>query len=169
MLRMLWIARCLPFLCWAGVVSAEPLRNGDVMGDWKFGCVALAESQTRCALSQRILTEPGVPPLAEISFERAADPKQIVVALVVPIGTEVGSNALLAAEDQGLALPYIYCTPKSCLARALVTVKSLTPFLVSDQLGVIYKRYGAEGTVRIPASSTGLKDAFQRLGVLQAE
>lgn len=169
MLELVRIAGCLFFLCAAGVVSAEPLRSGDVVGDWKFGCVALAESQTRCALTQRILTEPGVPPLAQISFERVVDPEQIVAALVVPIGAEVSSNALLAAGDQGLALPYIYCTPESCLARALVTVESLTPFLASDQLGVIYKRYGAERTIRIPASSNGLKDAFQRLGLQHAE
>jgi len=169
MLRVLRVAGCLLLLCAADVVSAEPLRNGDVLGDWKFGCVALAESQTRCALTQRILTEPGAPPLAQISFERTEDPERILVALVVPVGAEVSSNVALAAGDQGLALPYVFCTSETCLARALVAVESLAPFLVSDQLGVIYKRYGTEDAVRIPASSNGLKDAFQRLGLLQAE
>ena len=160
---------CLLALFWAGTITAEPLRNGDVVGDWQFGCVALGEGQTSCALTQKILTEPGTPPLAQISFERAPNPDQVIASLVVPIGSEVASGPLLAAGDQGLALPYIYCAPEGCLARALVAVESLAPFLASDKLGVIYKRYGVEGMVRIPASSNGLKDAFERLGLLQTE
>lgn len=157
---------------WANALSAQTtdtLRNGDVVGDWQFGCVALAEGQTSCALTQTILTEPDAPPLAQISFERATNSDQVVASLVVPIGSEVSSGPLLAAGDQGLSLPYIFCTPEGCLARALVAVESLAPFLSSDQLGVIYKRYGVEGMVRIPASSNGLKEAFQSLGLLQAE
>ena len=159
-------------ISWAGALSAqtaETLRNGDVVGDWQFGCVAIAEGQTSCALTQTILTEPGAPPLAQISFERATNPDQVLTSIVVPIGSEVSSGAVLAAGDQGLSLPYIFCTPEGCLARALVAAESLAPFLSSDQLGVIYKRYGVEGMVRIPASSNGLKEAFQSLGLLKAE
>lgn len=149
--------------------TSDKVRSGDVFGDWQFSCTAIAEEQTSCALTQTILTEPDAPPLAQISFERATNPDQVVASLVVPIGSEVSSGPILAAGDQGLSLPYIFCTPEGCLARAFVAIESLAPFLSSDQLGVIYKRYGVEGMVRIPASSNGLKEAFQSLGLLQAE
>lgn len=153
-------------LSWAVPGAAETLRNGDVLGDWKFSCVAISESETSCALIQTILIEPGAPPLARITFERATGPEQLVVSLFVPVGSELSFSPLLAAGDQGLAFSYIVCTSEGCLARTLVTVESLAPFLVSDQLAVIYKRYGVEGMVRIPASSNGLVDAFKSLGLM---
>jgi invasion protein IalB len=153
-------------LLWAVPGTADTLRNGDVVGDWKFSCVAISEGQASCALTQTILIEEGAPPLARITFERAVDPEQLVVSLFVPVGSELSFSPLLAAGDQGLPFPYIVCTSEGCLARTFVTVESLAPFLVSDQLAVIYKRYGVEGMVRIPASSNGLVDAFKSLGLM---
>ena len=168
-MRLKGLLRNLGFvstLLWAVPGTAETLRNGDVVGDWKFSCVASSQAETSCGLTQTILIEPGAPPLARITFERSADPEQLLVSLFVPVGSALSFSPLLAAGEQGLAFSYIVCTSEGCFARTLVTVESLSPFLVSDQLAVIYKRYGVEGMVRIPASSNGLLDAFKSLGLL---
>lgn len=159
----------LSALCWAIPGTAQALRNGDVSGDWQFNCVAISEGQTSCALTQTILLEPGSPPLARITFQRDIEPEQVVVSLFVPVGSELSSSPMLAAGDKGVAASYIVCMSDGCLAQTLVSMDSIAPFLVSDQLAVIYKRYGVEGMVRIPASSSGLMDAFVSLGLLQAE
>lgn len=151
------------------MIVAEPLRNGEVVGDWRFSCVALGESKTRCTLQQTIFSDADAPPLAQIAFERASDADYLIVSLVVPIGSEIPSGALLAAGEAAFNLPYIYCSSERCLARALVAHESLLPFLSSDKLAVVYKRYGVEGMLRIPASSNGLKDAFARLRLANSE
>lgn len=146
--------------------TAETLRNGDVVGDWKFNCVAMAEGETRCGLTQTILIDAKTPPLALITFERAVYPEQVVASLFVPVGSELSFSPLIVAGDQGLAFTYVFCTTEGCLARTSLEVESFVPFLVSDQLSVVYKRYGEEGLVRIPASNNGLMDAFKSLGLL---
>lgn len=156
-------------LSWAVPGAAETLRNGDVLGDWIFSCVAIAESETSCALMQTILTEEGAPPLAQISFARGQSADQVVVSVVVPIGVEVSSNVVFATGDEGLALPFIFCTPENCLSQTLVQTSSLLPFLTGSELDVIYKHYGTQAVVRIPASSKGLREAFLRLGLLLNE
>lgn len=152
-------------LLWAMPGAAEALRNGDVLGDWKYSCVAISEGQTSCAFTQTILLEPNTQPLARITFQRDVEAEQVVVSLFVPVGSVLSFSPLLAAGDQGLAVPYIVCMSDGCVAQALVSVESIAPFLISDQLAVIYKRYGEEGMVRIPASSNGLTDAFESLGL----
>lgn len=152
-------------LLWAMPAAAEALRNGDVLGDWKYSCVAISEGQTNCAFTQTILLEPDTPPLARITFQRDVEPEQVVVSLLVPLGSELSFSPMLAAGDQGLAVPYIVCMSDGCVAQALVSVESIASFLISDQLAVIYKRYGEDGMVRIPASSNGLTDAFKSLGL----
>lgn len=85
------------------------------------------------------------------------------MSLLVPVGSELSFSPMLAAGDQGLAVSYIVCMSDGCVAQALVSVESIASFLISDQLAVIYKRYGEDGMVRIPASSNGLTDAIKSL------
>lgn len=143
-------------------VSAQPLMNGEAVGDWKFECIAVTQQENRCALTQTIILEDALTTLARISLSRGESASQIVVTILTPLGVQIETGTALIVADNGIEFPYVSCFAEGCLARGSVEGDVIRDFLVSEDMGIAYSSFLAEGPTIVPASARGLLEALDR-------
>jgi invasion protein IalB len=141
---------------------AQPLINGEAVGDWKYECVAVTEKENRCALTQIIMLEDATAPVARISLTRADIASQVMVSILTPLGVQIEAGAALIVGEQGIEFPYVACFAGGCLARGPIEGDALREFITTDDMGVAYSSLAVEGATIIPASARGLLDALDR-------
>lgn len=142
--------------------SAQPLMNGEAVGDWKFECIAVTQQENRCALTQTIMLEDATTTLARISLSPGASRLQIVVTILTPLAVQIETGTALIVADNGIEFPYVACFAEGCLARGSVDSEVFRDFIVDEEMGVAYSSFLAEGPTIVPASARGLLEALDR-------
>lgn len=156
------LAAPIPLLGLSASGSAQPLMNGEAVGDWKFECVPVTEQENRCALTQVIMLENATAPLARISFTRGDPTSQVMVTILTPLAVQIEAGAALIVGEAGIEFPYVACFAEGCLARGPIEGDVLRDFITVDEMGVAFSSLAVEGGTIIPASARGLLEALER-------
>lgn len=157
-------ALAAPISLLAFVVSspAQPLLNGQAVGDWKFECLAISEQVNRCALTQVIMYENGSAPLARISLRRDDPSTNLMISILTPLSVDLARGVALVIGEDGIEFPYITCVSEGCLARGSIEGEVFRNFITSDEMGVAYTTLLSDGVTVVPASARGLIEALDR-------
>jgi invasion protein IalB len=143
-------------------VPAQPLLNGEAVGDWKFECIAVTQQENRCAITQAIMLEGATTTLARISLSGGESDSQIVVSILTPLAVQIETGTALIVGDNGIEFPYVACFAEGCLARGSVEGDVFRDFIIDEEMGVAYSSFLAEGPTIVPASARGLLEALDR-------
>ena len=157
-------ALAAPISLLASVVSspAQPLLNGEAIGDWKFECLAISEQVTRCALTQIIMYENGSAPLARISLRRDQTSTNLMISILTPLSVDLARGVALIIGEDGVRFPYVTCVPEGCLARGSLEIEAFRNFITSEDMGVAYTTLQSDSVTVVPASARGLLEALDR-------
>jgi invasion protein IalB len=165
----LFMSSCITLVFFAAVALADKVLTGEVIGDWQFECADQTVETPNCALVQTVIDRDANEPVVRLSFSVIPQENSVVVSVLLPLGVDLPEGAFVTYDNNSLALPFRLCLVQGCLARRALEIEDLQMMAVSDTLSVQFFAVGLAEPAKVMSSSHGLRDAFQRLGLLTVE
>ena len=137
-------------------------KVGDRFGDWVFGCMALAEGKTACALTQTIVSKKDNRRIVKFSLAHNEKKGALVLTAVLPLGIHLPSGAS-GAIDQGRAFQYTLetCLQFGCIATYAVDGSFLKAMQSGQKLNINFSFNGGKQPVAIAGSLSGLAEGLK--------
>lgn len=159
-------AACITFIMPGAAWTQTPIRNGDTFGNWIFECIALAESQTACGLSQTIVANDGNSILAKLTFGREAETNDLILSTLLPLSLDLTHPIALQADERSIDIVILSCVSSGCFGRSVLSAEDTIALAETSGLSVSLKGFGQMELATIPASAEGLRDGMDRAAYL---
>ncbi|WP_068489576.1 invasion associated locus B family protein [Paramagnetospirillum marisnigri] len=151
------MAAALAFGLFAGGVAEAAPKDGQKFGDWVARCGKSKDSE--CILNQ-IQTVDGGVRLLEIAFGRIGSKGEFGVSTIVPLGTFLPANILMAVDGKEYTLTLIKCLQNGCMAVAPLDNATIEALRKSKQIVIGLMQEVGRKSVSIAVSPIGLADGL---------
>ncbi|OSM07311.1 invasion associated locus B family protein [Magnetofaba australis] len=92
-------------------------KSGDRFGNWSLTCVALGPQQTRCGLTQQVMSKKSGKPVFKLSLAYAKSSDRLLLTAKTPLNVLLPSGVLLTVDKHKPQRMRMYqCKRTGCLA-----------------------------------------------------
>jgi len=146
--------------------AVEPIKPGDVFGDWVYECPVSSEGQPVCALNQTILLQQTGQPVVRFGLARHQQTRELLLMAFLPQGLDLTANVFGAIDEEP---PVIFtmetCIAQMCLATHRIDAAMLRAMKRGSALKVSFQLRGRPDPVHISGSLKGITAGVRAAGL----
>ena len=148
----------------AQAITATPDSIVERYSDWRVTCTKQTETNLQeCLMSQKLMQPNAEQPVMTIYVRPEVDDGDARMTFLVPLRVSLMDKVRATInEEQVLSAPYQSCTPRGCLARAVLDQEAIKAFRAAESSVVAFNLANSQ-LVKITISLNGFSAAWERM------